>query len=52
LSRRHPRSRLVAAATELLLPCRDFTLHQHAAFAPVRALSRELVVARGSTISA
>jgi hypothetical protein len=52
LSRRPPRSRLLAAAAELLLPCRDFTLHKHAAFVPVCALSRELVVARGSTISA
>src|SRR5438132_10045214 len=34
LSRRPPRSRLLAAAAELLLPCKYFTLHKHAAFEP------------------
>ena len=52
LSRRPPRSRLLAAASEFSLPCRDFTLQRQAAFAPVCTLAGGPVVARGSTVGA
>jgi hypothetical protein len=48
--RRPPRSRLFAGAYDSVFPCRDFTLQRQAAFAPVCALYRMLVVARGSTV--
>src|SRR2546421_12664987 len=52
LSRRPRRSRLLAGASESLLPCRDLTLQRRAAFAPVCTLFRRLVIARGSTVGA
>ena len=52
LSRRPPRLRLLAEASEFLRGCRDFTLQRRAAFAPICTLSHGLVVARGSTVGA
>jgi len=52
LSRRPPRSRLLAGSSDFSLPYRDFALQRQDAFAPVCTLSRGLVIARGSTVGA